>query len=168
LHLYVDGKFKYKFKVSTGKVSSDGGIETTRGYYLPYYLNKDHYSRKYNSPMPNSVFFNGGIAMHATQGASNLAKLGKEKASHGCVRMTLKDSDTFFKLIKSTHYDENGDRIKNFVPIIDKKTGQIMPFDINDKSTLREVTYNALIIVEDRNESIDIDSSPLNILAVNK
>lgn len=162
--VYVNGKFKYKFKVSTGKVSSDGGIETPKGYFLPYFLNKDHYSRKYDAPMPNSVFFVGGVAMHQTLGSANLAKLGKEKASHGCVRMTGKDSQIIFDLIRATHYDSNGHRIKNYVPYINKRNGEVASFDLNDRSTLREVDYNALVIVEDRNEAVDIDLPPTNIL----
>jgi lipoprotein-anchoring transpeptidase ErfK/SrfK len=42
------------------------------------------YSRKYdNSPMPYSVFFRGGYAVHGT---SYVKQLGRP-ASHGCVRL---------------------------------------------------------------------------------
>ena len=43
-----------------------------------------HFSRKYyNSPMPHSIFFYYGFAIHGT---NDIARLGGP-ASHGCVRL---------------------------------------------------------------------------------
>jgi len=55
-----------------------------------------HYSSLYNkAPMPNSVFFNGNIAMHATE----TVKLLGQPASHGCIRMSKPDSRAVFEAV---------------------------------------------------------------------
>ena len=52
-----------RWKVSTAR----SGYHTPRGAWRPYSLKKMHYSRKYdNSPMPHSIFFLGGYAIHGT------------------------------------------------------------------------------------------------------
>ncbi len=54
-------------------------------------------SRKYhNSPMPYSVFFKGGYAVHGTSEVRNLGR----PASHGCVRLHPQNAATFFSLVK--------------------------------------------------------------------
>src|SRR5436305_832338 len=59
----VDGAVTAVWKVSTARA----GYITPRGVYRPQGLARMHYSRKYdNSPMPNSVFFRGGYAIHGT------------------------------------------------------------------------------------------------------
>jgi lipoprotein-anchoring transpeptidase ErfK/SrfK len=56
-----------------------------------------HYSRKYdNSPMPYSVFFKGGYAIHGT---GSIRALGKP-ASHGCVRLHPSNAARFFSLVR--------------------------------------------------------------------
>ena len=84
-------------KVSTGKeerVTATSGrtyVSTTpKGFFRPTKMYKDYLSYTWNAPMPNAVFFIGGIAIHAT-GTSNYSKLGT-RASGGCVRTTLEDS----------------------------------------------------------------------------
>ena len=57
-----------------------------------------HYSRKYHmSPMPHSIFFNGGYAIHGTNDARNLGR----PASHGCVRLSKANAATLFALVKA-------------------------------------------------------------------
>ena len=52
-----------RWKVSTAR----DGYYTPRGTWRPFALRKVYYSRKYdNAPMPNSIFFYGGYAIHAT------------------------------------------------------------------------------------------------------
>jgi lipoprotein-anchoring transpeptidase ErfK/SrfK len=54
------------------------------------------YSRKYdNAPMPNSVFFLGGYAVHGTP---HIRSLGRP-ASHGCVRLHPENARTLYNLI---------------------------------------------------------------------
>jgi hypothetical protein len=149
--VYLNGKFFKRYLVSTGKVHKDGGGPTQTGFFLPYFLDKNHKSKKYKgSPMNNSVFFNGGIATHATHGESGA--LGKYPASHGCVRMKEADSAELFNLVKGTHYNAQGKTVETLVPKFDTK-GNFLPFNSSDPSTGRLVPYNALFIVEDKNES---------------
>ena len=55
-----------------------------------------HYSSKYeNAPMPYSVFFNDGIAVHATSETKHLGR----PASHGCVRLSKADAEVFFRAV---------------------------------------------------------------------
>ncbi|WP_029074185.1 L,D-transpeptidase [Kaistia adipata] len=82
----------YSWKVSTGRK----GFETPPGQFRPDYLDEMHYSSKYeNAPMPYSVFFNDGIAVHAT---SEIRHLGRP-ASHGCVRLDKANAETFFRAV---------------------------------------------------------------------
>jgi lipoprotein-anchoring transpeptidase ErfK/SrfK len=56
-----------------------------------------HYSKKYHhSPMPHSIFFNGGFAIHGTY---DLRDLG-QPASHGCVRISPVNAATLFALVR--------------------------------------------------------------------
>jgi lipoprotein-anchoring transpeptidase ErfK/SrfK len=55
------------------------------------------YSRKYDmSPMPHSLFFEGGLAIHGT---SAVRQLGRP-ASHGCVRLSPRNAQTLFELVR--------------------------------------------------------------------
>lgn len=90
--VFVDGERAHVWKVSTaGK-----GYKTPRGMWQPYRMHSMWYSRKYdNAPMPNSIFYDGGYAIHATP---HVRRLGKP-ASHGCVRLHPDDAKTLFHLV---------------------------------------------------------------------
>ena len=76
----VDGVPRYNWRVSTARA----GYITPPGVYHPQMLARTWYSKKYyNSPMPHSIFFYGGFAIHGTY---EIARLGGP-ASHGCVRL---------------------------------------------------------------------------------
>ena len=61
--IYVEEKLAYTFKVSTARP----GYLTPVGRYQAEWLSPRHRSRKYdNAPMPWSVFFHGGWAIHGT------------------------------------------------------------------------------------------------------
>lgn len=82
----VAGKYTdkpvFEAVVSTG--DSGSGYTTKKGCHTVKWTAKMHYSRKYDmSPMPWSVFYYGGFALHGT---GDLGNLGWE-ASHGCVRL---------------------------------------------------------------------------------
>ena len=80
MNVYVNGGLKYSWAVSTGR----SGYRTPRGSYRPKFLKRMHYSSKYNnSPMPHSIFFYGGYAIHGT---NYVRRLGR-RASHGCIRL---------------------------------------------------------------------------------
>ena len=88
-----NGKVLYTWKVSTARK----GYRTPRGTYSPTRLHKLWYSRKYDmSPMPHSIFFTGGYAIHGT---NYLKSLGRP-ASHGCVRLHPSNARTLFNLVQ--------------------------------------------------------------------
>lgn len=83
----------YQWPVSTAR----RGYVTPTGTFRPYSLQPMHYSRKYdNAPMPNSIFFSGGYAIHATPHVGNLGR----PASHGCVRLSPSNASTLYSIVK--------------------------------------------------------------------
>lgn len=89
----VDGAEMYRWPVSTGR----RGYDTPVGQFRPVRLERDWYSRKYDwAPMPHSVFFYKGYAMHGTTEEKNLGRV----ASHGCVRLSRSNAATLFALLR--------------------------------------------------------------------
>jgi lipoprotein-anchoring transpeptidase ErfK/SrfK len=89
----VDGSPRYNWPVSTG----GGGYGTPSGVFHPQSMQRMHFSRKYyNSPMPHSIFFYYGFAIHGT---NDIARLGGP-ASHGCVRLHPSNAATLYGLVK--------------------------------------------------------------------
>ncbi len=83
----------FRWDVSTGRK----GYITPSGNYQPYMLKKLHYSKKYdNAPMPYSIFFHGGYAIHAT---GEVERLGSP-ASHGCIRLELQNARWLYRIVK--------------------------------------------------------------------
>lgn len=90
----VDGEVRHVWKVSTGRK----GFSTPRGAYKPQRMHVRYFSRKYyNSPMPYSIFFRGGYAIHGTTAIDRLGG----PASHGCVRLATGNARTLFNLVRS-------------------------------------------------------------------
>ncbi|MGN6146494.1 MAG: L,D-transpeptidase [Mesorhizobium sp.] len=88
-----NGHVLYRWKVSTARQ----GYITPRGTYRPQRLHRMWYSRKYEmSPMPYSVFYHGGYAIHGTGAVKSLGR----PASHGCVRLHTANAATFYALVK--------------------------------------------------------------------
>jgi lipoprotein-anchoring transpeptidase ErfK/SrfK len=57
------------------------------------------YSRKYHmSPMPHSIFFLGGYAIHGTDAVGRLGR----PASHGCVRLHPSNAATLYSLVRQS------------------------------------------------------------------
>ena len=89
----VDGAVQAVWSVSTAR----RGYYTPRGIYRALALQRMHYSRKYhNSPMPFSVFFKGGYAVHGTPYVRQLGRT----ASHGCVRLAPQNAAVLYELIR--------------------------------------------------------------------
>jgi L,D-transpeptidase catalytic domain len=89
----VDGATRYSFAVSTGRA----GYGTPNGTYHPERLARTWFSKKYyNSPMPHSIFFHGGFAIH---GSYEISRLGGP-ASHGCVRLHPSNAATLYALVQ--------------------------------------------------------------------
>ena len=90
----VDGLHYATWRVSTAR----RGYHTPIGSFRPYLLKRMHYSSKYeNSPMPYSVFFRGGYAIHGT---GYLKSLGRP-VSHGCVRLHPRNAAMLYRLVRS-------------------------------------------------------------------
>jgi lipoprotein-anchoring transpeptidase ErfK/SrfK len=91
--VFVDGAPRYHFAVSTGRA----GYGTPSGTYQPQRLERTWFSKEYyNSPMPHSIFFHGGYAIH---GSYEISRLGGP-ASHGCIRLHPQNAATLFALVK--------------------------------------------------------------------
>ena len=89
----VDGASRYSWPVSTGR----GGYGTPSGVFHPQSLVRMHYSRKYyNSPMPHSIFFYYGFAIHGT---NDIRRLGGP-ASHGCIRLHPSHAAALYALVQ--------------------------------------------------------------------
>lgn len=89
----VHGKVAYVWKVSTAR----RGYATPTGFWTPYRMHVMWHSRKYdNAPMPHSIFFHDGFAIHATPYVTRLGS----PASHGCVRLHPDNAKRLFALVK--------------------------------------------------------------------
>ena len=94
MSISVDGVPRYRFAVSTGRA----GYGTPSGTYHPQRLAASWFSKLYyNSPMPHSIFFHGGYAIH---GSFEINRLGGP-ASHGCIRLHPTNAAALFELVKS-------------------------------------------------------------------
>jgi hypothetical protein len=90
----IDGARTYHWTVSTGR----SGYDTPSGSFHATRLERVYYSKKFDdAPMPNSVFFYGGYAIHGTYEES---KLGNP-VSHGCVRLARVNAETLFALVRA-------------------------------------------------------------------
>ena len=93
MEVSVDGMERYSWAVSTGRP----GLATPAGTFHAQRLAVTWFSRKYdNSPMPHSIFFHGGIAIHGTY---ETAYLGRA-VSHGCVRLMPENASVLFGLVQ--------------------------------------------------------------------
>ena len=91
------GQVVYRWSVSTAR----RGYITPRGNYRPQWTARMWYSRKYDmSPMPYSVFFRGGYAIHGTGAVKYLGR----PASHGCVRLHTSNAATIYSMVKEVGY----------------------------------------------------------------
>lgn len=76
----VDGVPQYQFDVRFGSEA----LPTREGTFSITWKKKDVISTIYHTPMPYSMFFSGGQAIHYS---SNFARLGYNGSSHGCVNV---------------------------------------------------------------------------------
>ena len=110
LTVAVDGVQKYEWPVSTARA----GYVTPNGEYRPVRLDRTWHSRKYyNSPMPYSIFFHGGYAIH---GSFERAEIGRP-ASHGCVRLDPNNAELLFNLVKAQGSGNTRIMIEGPVPL---------------------------------------------------
>ncbi len=90
----ADGRRLYNWPVSTAR----RGYRTPTGTFGPVRLERVWYSTIYHhSPMPYSIFFRGGFAIHGTYETKYLG----HPASHGCVRLYPDNARRLFELVQS-------------------------------------------------------------------
>lgn len=105
LSVTENGVAKYTWRISSGRT----GYQTPRGTFRPVWMTKMWYSRKYDyAPMPHSIFFHGGTAIHGTD---SLGALGRP-ASHGCVRLAPQNAAVLYRLV--TQHTKQKTQIKVF------------------------------------------------------
>jgi hypothetical protein len=93
MHVTSSSGEAYVWKVSSGRK----GFSTPRGAYRAQRLARMHYSRKYdNAPMPHSIFFRGGYAIHATGAVGQLGS----PASHGCIRLSPAHAAQLYAMVQ--------------------------------------------------------------------
>ena len=93
MRIYQHGRLKYTWAISSGRK----GYRTPTGTYKPQRMYREYYSRKYdNAPMPFSIFFRGGYAIHGT---NHLKRLGRT-ASHGCIRLHPSNAQTLYNMVR--------------------------------------------------------------------
>ena len=78
----IDGKVQLTLDARFGSTLND--TPTREGLFHVYFMNADHVSKLYDSPMPYAMFFSGGQAVHYS---SDFATVGYYGASHGCVNI---------------------------------------------------------------------------------
>ena len=89
-----NGSVVHRWSVSTARK----GYRTPVGTFRPTRMHRMWYSRKYdNSPMPHSIFFRSGYAIHGTNYVKSLGR----PASHGCVRLAPGNARALYNLVKA-------------------------------------------------------------------
>jgi lipoprotein-anchoring transpeptidase ErfK/SrfK len=93
MSVYVDGAAVYSWPVSTARP----GYRTPVGTFRPTALVRYHRSTIYSgSPMPFSIFFLRGYAIH---GSYETKYLG-HPASHGCIRLHPSNAAALYSLVQ--------------------------------------------------------------------
>ncbi|MCV6546111.1 MAG: L,D-transpeptidase [Cohaesibacter sp.] len=94
MKVLVNGKTRHSWPISTGR----RGYRTPVGHFQPTRMHKRYFSKKYHgSPMPHSIFFYGGYAIHGTNAIKRLGR----PASHGCIRLHPKNARKLFALVRN-------------------------------------------------------------------
>ena len=94
MNVSIDGVPRFNWAVSTARP----GYRTPTGTFKPTALFRYHASTIYSaSPMPYSIFFLRGYAIH---GSYETKYLGRP-ASHGCVRLHPSNAAALYWLVKT-------------------------------------------------------------------
>lgn len=93
MDVIVVGYHEYTWDISSAR----RGYTTPTGDFRVNWMTPMHYSEQYDaSPMPHSIFFHEGIAIHGTDETKRLGR----PASHGCVRLSKENARTLYQLVK--------------------------------------------------------------------
>jgi lipoprotein-anchoring transpeptidase ErfK/SrfK len=94
MYVWIGDQPMYAWPISTARK----GYRTPVGNYRPTRMYRRYFSRKYdNAPMPNSIFFRGGYAIHGTTAVKSLGR----PASHGCVRLHPSNAKVLYDLVQA-------------------------------------------------------------------
>jgi len=94
MNVSIDGVPRFNWAISTARP----GYRTPTGTFKPTALFRYHASTIYSgSPMPYSIFFLRGYAIH---GSYETKYLGRP-ASHGCVRLHPSNAAALYSLVKT-------------------------------------------------------------------
>ncbi|WP_374033806.1 L,D-transpeptidase [Bdellovibrio bacteriovorus] len=142
MRVIQSGVHTHTWKISTGREqweTSKSGRQyfttTPPGWFYPYSIVRNHYSQTWQTNMEFSVFFNGGVALHAANSAHN-SQLGR-RASGGCVRLHRDNAKYIYERIV-----QEG---KGLVPVIRPNGTVARDWRGN---VIRAVKYRTLIVVE--------------------
>ncbi len=98
-------KLIFNWKVSTGRnkleVATSGQryvTSTPVGVFHIWSMQLNHHSKTWDADMPHALFFEGGVAIHATT-PSHFAALGSRN-SGGCVRLRPEQAAQLYELVK--------------------------------------------------------------------
>lgn len=95
MYVTVNGKRRHSWAVSTAR----RGYRTPVGNFRPTRMHRRYYSKRYRgAPMPYSIFFYRGYAIHGTNAIKRLGR----PASHGCIRLHPNNARTLFDLVRQT------------------------------------------------------------------
>jgi hypothetical protein len=93
----VGGEVLYSWPISSGRI----GYSTPHGTYHPQRLAVMWRSHRFHmSPMPHSIFFRGGYAIHGTYATAYLGA----RASHGCIRLSPGNAAALFSLVRNAGF----------------------------------------------------------------
>lgn len=93
MQVYADGKLIHRWAISSGRQ----GFDTPGGTFRPQRLEREWFSKQYeDAPMPHSIFYSGGYAIHGT---NDTRRLGRT-ASHGCIRLAPGNAARLFSLVE--------------------------------------------------------------------
>jgi len=94
MHVSVPSGDDFTWRISSARP----GYVTPIGIYRAQHLELMHYSKKYDhSPMPYSIFFRGGYAIHGTYAVAHLGR----PASHGCIRLAPANAARLYDLVRN-------------------------------------------------------------------
>jgi lipoprotein-anchoring transpeptidase ErfK/SrfK len=106
MYVRVGAFTRYTWDVSTARRN----YRTPVGSFRPIRMYVKYYSKKYHgSPMPYSIFFYGGYAIHGTMEVSRLGT----PASHGCIRLDPKHAEKLYSLVKKNGTDNTTIKVRS-------------------------------------------------------
>jgi hypothetical protein len=147
-YLTSTGREQWEAPPSGQKYFSD----TPVGWFSPQYFVKDHHSSIWNAPMELSIFFNGGIAIHAT--TPDLYEHLGFRASGGCVRLSKENAQAVWDLTVNLPKKE--------VPVFDVQGN--LQTDVNGQVLRRNASAILILVVNSKPSTEPRPEPPKEVL----